>query len=133
MKKLFLSMAFIGLGTFAMAQQTQSSIMQMKHGDMKQNMEMHQQKQLDKMKTDLNLNDDQVMKIKMMQQERAQSRMNKMAESKDAKMNKRANEKQEMKKILTPDQYTKWENHMKNKMSKMKNRKMMKRHDASKM
>ena len=120
-------MAAVCLGTFAMAQQTQSSTMKMKNGDMKQKMEMHQQKRLDKMKTDLNLNDDQMMKIKMMQQERAQDRQNKMAGKRDAKMQNRKNEKNQMKQILTPEQYTKWESHMKDKMEKNKGKKMMKK------
>ena len=127
MKKLFLSMAIFGLGTFAMAQQTQSSTMNMKHGNMKHNMAMHQQKQLDKMRTDLNLNDDQVMKIKAMQQERMQDRQNKMAAHNETKMQNHKNAKEKMRQILTPDQYSKWESQMKNKMAKGKGKKIMKK------
>lgn len=132
MKKLILSAAFIGLGTFAMAQQTPSSGKKMNHGDMKQNMEMHQQKQLDEMKTDLNLNDNQVMKIKAMQQERAQDMQNNMSAKKEAKMASHKNAKEQMKQILTPEQYTKWESHMKDKMGKSKEKRMMKRDGAMK-
>ena len=132
MKKLILSAAFMALGTFAMAQQAQSSTMQSKRGDMKQNMEMRQQKQLDKMKTDLNLSDDQVMKIKAMQQDRMQEMKNNMAASKDAKMANHKNAKEQMKQILTPEQYTKWESHMKDKMEKGKGNRMMKKGGAMK-
>ncbi len=120
-------MAFVGLGTFAMAQETPSSTTKMNEGDMKQNMEMRQQKQLDKMKTDLNLNDDQVIKIKAMQQER----QSKMAAYRDAKMKNEKDAKDKMKQILTPEQYAKWENNMKDKMGKLKHRKMMKKADAA--
>ncbi len=120
-------MAFVGLGTFAMAQETPSSTTKMNEGDMKQNMEMRQQKQLDKMKADLNLNDDQVMKIKAMQQER----QSKMAAYRDAKMQNAKDAKDKMKQILTPEQYAKWENNMKDKMGKFKHRKMMKKADAA--
>ncbi|WP_417427648.1 hypothetical protein [Halpernia sp.] len=124
MKKLFLSMAFVGLGTFAMAQQTESSTNNMKRGDMKQNMEMKQQKHLDKMKTELNLTDAQVLKIKALQQKMSDERKAKMADRKAAKMNKRGDVKNEMKQILTPEQYTKWETKMHDKMAKMKGKRM---------
>lgn len=131
MKKLFLSMALVGLSTFAFAQQSQSTTNNMKRGDMKQNMAMHQQKQMDKMKSDLNLNDDQVMKIKALQDERMEARKNKMAGNKTEKMEKRKDAREEMKKILTPEQYTKWESHMKEKMEKGKKNRMMKNDKSS--
>jgi protein CpxP len=127
MKKLFLSAAFIGLGTFAMAQHTQPSGNRMNHGNMKQNMEMHQEKQLDKMKSDLNLNDDQVMKIKAMQKERMKDMQNRMSANKAAKMEDHKDAREEMKKILTPEQYSKWETHMKEKMEKNREKRMMKK------
>lgn len=125
-------MALVGLGTFAMAQQTPTSKMEMKRGDKKQNMEMRQQKHLDQMKSELNLSDDQVMKIKAMHQENAADRKNKMAQNKEEKMQHLKNQKDEMKKILTPEQYTKWEGNMKEKMGKMKGKKMMKRNQNQK-
>ncbi|MGS0748225.1 hypothetical protein [Halpernia sp. GG3] len=131
MKKLFLSMALVGFSTFAFAQQSQSTTNNMKRGDMKQNMAMHQQKQMDKMKSDLNLNDDQIMKIKALQDERMEARKNKMAGDKTEKMEKRKDAREEMKKILTPEQYTKWESHMKEKMEKGKDNRMMKNDKSS--
>lgn len=133
MKKLFLSMAFVGLGTFAMAQQTQPT-MKADRGGHGQNMEMRQQKQLDNLKAELNLTDAQVSQIKAVQQKNMAERKANMsnnnsatmskADRKDVKMEKRNNMQDEMKQILTPNQYTKWELHMKQKLEKYKERKM---------
>ncbi|SFI22575.1 hypothetical protein [Halpernia frigidisoli] len=125
MKKLLFSIALVGFGTFAMAQQTTNATSKMKRGDGKQNMEMRGQKHFDKMKTELNLSDDQVAKLKVLQQNRMADHQQNMAADKTARMQKKANAEAEMKKILTPDQYSKWQTNMKDKMAKGKGKKMM--------
>lgn len=141
MKKLFLSMAFIGIGTFAMAQQSNSNT-NMKKAKNPQTMEMRGQKHMDKMKQELNLSDDQVMKIKDLQQKNMAERRawkdsdQKNDMSKDRKMMKkdgRNGMQDQMKQILTPDQYTKWQNKMQAKREKMKAKKMQMRSGKAQM
>lgn len=140
MKKLLFSMAILGLGTFAMAQKTESN-MKMNSPEMKQKMEMKQQQHLDKMKTDLNLSDAQVIQIKEMQEKQHQQRRAKMdaAKSKNAMMKNRGAANDEMKSILTPAQYEKWQASRTEKMQmrkdKMQNKdfKMMRRGDKMQM
>lgn len=65
MKKLVLAIAFIGIGGFAMAQQTTTpQDRQARAVEMKQKMEQKQQERLDQMQKDLNLNPSQVAQIK---------------------------------------------------------------------
>lgn len=131
MKKLVLSVAFIAVGTFAMAQQNQR-MQKMDPAKMEQKRADH----MKQMQTDLNLSEAQVTKIKVLQDQR-------MAERKDnapqiqaerkAKMDqmkmKRDQNQAEMKNILTPAQYQKWEAMKKEKMQErgkmMKGKKMM--------
>ena len=131
MKKLVLSVAFIAVGTFAMAQQNQR-MQKMDPARMEQKRADH----MKQMQTDLNLSEAQVNKIKALQNQR-------MAERKDnapqiqaerkAKMDqmkmKRDQNQAEMKNILTPAQYQKWEAMKKEKMQErgkmMKGKKMM--------
>lgn len=125
MKKLFLSMAIVGLGTFAMAQQADSPT-NMRNGKNPQSMQMRGQKQMDRMKQELNLNDDQVMKIKALHEKNK-------ANNKANKQESRKNMDNEMKNILTPDQYTKWKDNMKARKQNMKGKKMKMRKDGAAM
>ncbi|PWW19905.1 MULTISPECIES: hypothetical protein [unclassified Chryseobacterium] len=139
MKKLVLAIAFIGMGSFAMAQQT--TIPQDKHArtaEMKQRMEQKQQEHLDQMQKDLNLNASQVAQIKVLQDKRKtemKAEFDKHKADRQAKMQemhaKRAQMDADMKKILTPDQYDKWQADRKAKAEKMKmamkERRMMKK------
>ena len=133
MKKVILSAAMIAFGTFAMAQQNKM----MRKMDPAQ-MEQKRAEKLQSMKTELNLSDAQVAKIRTLQDEKmAQRKANepKMQAERKAKMDamkqKRDNWNNEMKQILTPEQYAKWEQKKGEKMQmrgdkmQQKNRKMM--------
>ncbi|MEC5157771.1 hypothetical protein [Chryseobacterium sp. MP_3.2] len=127
MKKIILSAAMIAFGTFAMAQET--SKMTKKNPA---HMEQKRQENMQMMKQELNLTSAQMDRIKSLQDKnmaerkanapaKQAERREKMAEMKA----KRAQHNAEMKKILTADQYTKWEANKKEKMQK-KGRKMSK-------
>lgn len=124
MKKLLLSMAIFGLGTFAMAQQKQGMDRAQKAEKM-ESMEVRQAKQVEKMKTELNLTDAQVAKINALHA-KGQAERNAKKQSSEAKkammMEKRAKADNEMKQILTPAQFTKWEQNKKKNMEMRKNK-----------
>ena len=131
MKKLVLSVALVAVGTFAMAQQTQK-MQKMDPAKMEQKRADH----MKQMQTDLNLSEAQVAKLKVLQDQRmAERRQNapQMQVERKAKMDqmkaKRDQHQTEMKNILTPEQYQKWESMRKEKMQEkgmmMKGNKMM--------
>ena len=132
MKKIVLSAAFVILGTFAMAQQT--PVMNKK--DPAQ-MEQKRQEKLKVMQTELNLTNAQVAQIKALQDkkmaERQQNAPQMQAERKAKMEAMKARQEQwnaEMRKILTPEQYQKWETkkkqNMQNKGQKMQKHQMKK-------
>ena len=131
MKKLVLSAAFLIVGTFAMAQQT--PMMQKK--DPAQ-MEQKRAEKLKAMQTEYQLSDAQVAQIKALQDrkmaERKQNAPQVQAERKakmEAMKAKREQMNTEMRQILTPAQYQKWEakkqEQMKNKQTNMRQKKKM--------
>ena len=132
MKKIVLSAAFVILGTFAMAQQTPM----MNKKDPAQ-MEQKRQEKLKVMQTELNLTNAQVAQIKALQDkkmaERQQNARQMQAERKAKMEAMKARQEQwnaEMRKILTPEQYQKWETkkkqNMQNKGQKMQQHQMKK-------
>ncbi len=132
MKKIVLSAAFVILGTFAMAQQTPM----MNKKDPAQ-MEQKRQEKLKVMQTELNLTNAQVAQIKALQDKKmAEKQQNapQMQAERKAKMEAmKARQEQwnaEMRKILTPEQYQKWETkkkqNMQNKGQKMQKHQMKK-------
>lgn len=132
MKKLILSAAFVAVGTFAMAQQT-TNIQKMDPAKMGQKRADH----LKKMKADLDLSDAQVKQIMTLHEARmAEKKQNapKIQAERKAKMEemkaRRMQNEAEMKKILTPAQYQKWEASKQQKMHRkgttMKGKQMMK-------
>lgn len=134
MKKLVLAIAFIGMGSFAMAQQTTPQDREARRAEMQQKEQEH----LAQMQKDLNLNASQVAQVKALQEKRkAEMKADfvKNKEVRQAKMEemkaKRAQMDADMKKILTPDQYDKWQADRKVKMEQkrmaMKDRRMMKK------
>ncbi|MDP9958240.1 hypothetical protein [Chryseobacterium lathyri] len=138
MKKLVLAIAFIGIGSFAMAQTTTPQDRQARKAEKHQKMEQKHQEHLDQMQKDLNLNESQVAQIKSLHEKRKsemKADFDKNKEVRQAKMEemkaKRAQMDADMKKILTPDQYDKWQADRKAKMEQrrvaMKDRKMMKK------
>ena len=138
MKKVVLTLALVGFGTFAMAQTQrtpeQIAKMETRKAEMQEKMAAKQEAHLAKMKTDFNLNDSQVAKIRDMHAEMKSTRQAEMSKRKEmnkesaAKMKaKREVMNNEMKTILTPDQFKKWEIQkmadQKERKSKMQNRK----------
>lgn len=131
MKKLVLSVALVAMGTFAMAQQNQR-MQKMDPAKIEQKRADH----MKQMQKDLNLSEAQVSKIKVLQDQRMAERKEnapQMQAERKAKMDqmkaKRDQNEAEMKNILTPAQYQKWEAMKKEKMQErgkmMKGKKMM--------
>ena len=115
MKKFVLSAAFAVIGTFAMAQQTQMPPMRDQQ-DRKEMMQQKKAEQLASMKSELNLTDAQVVQIKALHDKKmAERKANapQMQAERKAKMEAMKAKKEqwnaEMKQILTPAQYQKWE------------------------
>ena len=111
MKKIVLSAAFAVFGTFAMAQQD-GKMMQKDPAQMEQKRAEH----LKKMQADLGLSDAQVAQVKALQDKRMAERKEnapKMQAERKAKRTqidaKRAQHEAEMKQILTPEQFQKWQ------------------------
>ena len=128
MKKIVLSAAFAVLGTFAMAQQSP----QMPKKDPAQ-MEQKRAEKLQKMKDELNLSDAQVAQIKSLQDkkiaERKENAPKTQAERKAKMEVMKAKKEQcnaEMKQILTPEQYQKWQTKQKERMQNMHEKHMKK-------
>lgn len=123
MKKLIASLAIFG-ATFAMAQQTPRQMDPAK----KQEMQAKKQAHLDAMKKDLNLTSAQVNQLKAItdkhQAQREKERME-MQQLRKQKMEAGKMQKQQMddeiRKILTPEQYQKWQL---KKKENMQNRRM---------
>ena len=131
MKKLVLSVALVAVGTFAMAQQNQR-MQKMDPAKMEQKRADH----MKQMQMDLNLSEAQVSKIKVLHDQRMAERKEnapQMQAERKAKMDqmkaKRDQNEAEMKNILTPAQYQKWEAMKKERMQErgkmMKGNKMM--------
>lgn len=113
MKKIILSAAFVVVGSFAFAQQATPMAK-------KENFEAKQQEYLSQMKTNLNLTDAQVVKVKELQDKRRAAKMAQMTEQRQEMKLKMEKNNEEMKQILTPDQYTKWQELKKQKMAQHK-------------
>ncbi|REC60416.1 hypothetical protein DRF65_21405 [Chryseobacterium pennae] len=138
MKKLVLAIAFIGIGSFAMAQQATLQDKEARRAEMQQKMQQKEQEHLAQMQKDLNLNASQVTQVKALHEKRKAEMKADFAKNKEvrqAKMEemkaKRAQMDADMKKILTPEQYDKWQVDRKAKMEQkrmaMKDRRMMKK------
>lgn len=117
MKKIVLSLAFVGFGTFAMAQVAPKAEKKMDPAKIEQKRE----EKLKMMQTELNLSSTQVAQIKALQDKKMAERQQMMADRK-AKMEDMKSRKTqydgEMKTILTPEQYKKWEAMKQEKMQK---------------
>lgn len=108
MKKLILSLAFVSLGTFAMAQQTQQMPSKWGEGH-KEMMEQRKAKHMAEMQKDLNLSQTQVNQIQAIHDRfQTQRQLQRKARVESFKKDKQQMD-DEMRKILTPEQYTKWQ------------------------
>lgn len=111
MKRIVLSAAFIIVGSFAMAQQTMTKTPQ-------QSVEMQQKKaeKMKQMQQELNLTDAQMMQIKDLKAKKQAQRAASETQSREGKMQMMKQNRQqwnaEMQKILTPEQYQKWQSKM---------------------
>lgn len=130
MKKTVLCLALVA-GTFAIAQQKQKHP-RMDPAQRHAIVEKKREAKLDNMQKELNLSEDQVAKIRIIQTDRQQQREQARAEqfkmrSKRLETSKKERQQMddEMRKVLTPEQYEKWEA---NKQSRMPHKKPMKKH-----
>ena len=142
MKKLVLSLAVVGMGTFAMAQQRT-----MPAKDDQQRKEMMEQKRAEHMadmQKELNLTQAQVSQLKALHEKHQAQREAQRKENQDLrkqKMEAFKKDKQqmdnEMRQILTPEQYAKWEakkaEKMANRKAKFQDKRMNKDLDKNKM
>ncbi len=114
MKKVVLSAAFVIVGTFAMAQQTMPAMKD------RAQMEQKRAEKMKQMQQELNLTDAQVKQINDLRAQRNAEKMKTSTAQRDAKMqemkDRRAEWKTDMQKILTPEQYQKWEKSMQENM-----------------
>ena len=128
MKKVFLAVLLV-VGITAFAQEKDLK----RNGKERLSSEQKVDFQVKKMTKDLDLNDKQAEQVKVLVAKQVQKRDEKRAEMKENKDKKRAEMKAnmeteqaaisaDMKKILTPDQYTKWEKTREEKKEKMKER-----------
>ena len=119
MKKLVLAIAFIGIGSFAMAQQTEPKKLspEQKQEMMAKRAEM-KEKRMAQMKTELNLTDKQVSEIKVLQERRMAENKAQMEKNRAERKAKNKQMNDDMKKILSSEQYAKWESNKKMKMEK---------------
>lgn len=121
MKKLILSAAFLGLGVFGFAQQATKADMGQKRAEY-----------LQKMKQELNLSDTQVAQLKALHASKAAERKQDFDTKKGERMQKMKENEAEVQKILTPEQFKKFQELKAKKMAERKeNFKDRKRADAA--
>ncbi|WP_333853618.1 hypothetical protein [Epilithonimonas sp.] len=111
MKKLILSAAFLGLGVFGFAQTTAKADHSQKKAE-----------RLQQMKQELNLTDAQVAQIKALHESKAAERKQEMTAKKVDRMQKMKENEAEMQKILTPEQYKKFQELKAKKMAERKDK-----------
>ncbi|RRQ45639.1 Spy/CpxP family protein refolding chaperone [Chryseobacterium sp. SC28] len=109
MKKLILSVAFLGLGVFGFAQQTSKADKAQKRAE-----------HLQQMKQELNLTDAQVAQLNALHEANAAERQQEMASKKAERMQKMQQNNAELQKILTPEQYKKYQDIKAKKMAEKK-------------
>ena len=111
MKKLILSAAFLGLGVFGFAQQASKV-------DHSQKKAEH----LQKLKQELNLSDTQVAQLKALHDKKATERKSEMSAKREDRAQKMKQNDAEMQKILTPEQYKKFQEMRAKKMAERKDK-----------
>lgn len=136
MKKLILSLAIVATGTFAMAQQDQRKDLKTDQ-ERKEMMEKKRAAHMEEMQKELNLSQTQVTQLNALHQKHQAERAAQRAENKDLRAEKmeefkksKQKKEDEMRQILTAEQFTKWqalkEKKMQERKSKMDARPMMK-------
>lgn len=129
MKKLVLGLALVA-GTFAMAQQKQRPL-KMDPAQRQAMMEKKRAAKLDNMQKELNLSTEQMSKIRAIQNQRQQERQLARAETMkmqnkrlEAAKKERQQMDDDMRAILTPDQYQKWQANKQSKMPHKRHKEM---------
>lgn len=129
MKKLIVALAFIGMGSFAMAQQTVPQDKKINREEMKQKMEQKEEARISEMQKELNLNQSQVSQIKDLQAKRKVEMKTEFEKNSELRQQRKEKMKahkmqmeNDMKKILSPEQFEKWQV---NKKAKMEQRRAM--------
>lgn len=127
MKKLVFAVALVGMGSLAMAQQTPPQDKEGRRAEMHQKFQEKERDHLDKMQKDLNLNQSQVAQIKALHEKRKaemKADFDKNKDQRQARMQEMKAKKErmdaDMKQILTPQQYDKWQADRKVKMEQRK-------------
>lgn len=128
MKKVVFGLA-LTMGTLAFAQQTQPTPQQKAQWDAKKaEMQKHRtekmQQHFQEMQTELNLSSAQVTQLKNMHERRAAARKEHMEKQRELHLRNKQEAESEMRKILTPQQYTKWEAMKQAKMEQRKKDRM---------
>lgn len=126
MKKLVFSLAFVAFGTFAMAQENPQLLS--KKMSPTQNAERKEAK-LKQMQTELGLSNEQVVKLRALEEKRKNEMT---AQKEERKQEMQANHQKhdaELKAILTPEQFTKYQDlrqkKMKSRAEKMRTQKVL--------
>ena len=134
MKKLVLSLALVSFGTFAMAQQ--KKVAPMNPEAHQQKMEQRKAEHMAKMQKELNLTPAQAAQIKAVNErykdihEQNRAQMKAVREQRFAENKKIQQQRDnELRQILTPEQYAKWEA---NKQENMAKKKMRMKHFGNK-
>lgn len=114
MKKLILGLAFFSAVTVSFAQEKTTKQITEHHmgqqdGHHRKNHKQHHQEMVQRMKTDLNLSDEQVSQLEKLHQKHQKERETFTEKNKAERKKFRENHQAEMKKILTSEQYQKWE------------------------
>lgn len=114
MKKVILSLALVGLGTLATAQQRevtpeQKAKQEARKTEMKKKFEEKQKMQMEKMTKELNLSEAQISQLKALKKGHKEEMERDRAQNMEKRKQMKEQRDAEMKKILTPDQFKRWE------------------------
>lgn len=121
MKKLVLGIAILGGMAFAIAQDSGNFSTHREHCHKKEGKKLPSKaEKLERMKKDLGLTDAQIEKIQALHNKEEKARVVQREQNKAKKEARFEENRKEMKSILTPEQYKKWEEQM----TKRKNKKM---------
>ncbi len=130
--KKFIIAALISVGTYAVAQQTPSiperkAMMEQKKAEMEKTRAIKQQQHLAEMQKNLNLNEQQMEKIRAMQHRQMEERKVQLQKNREMEKDrmqtmklKHQQREAEMKSILTPEQFAKWQENRQEMMAQRK-------------
>lgn len=123
MKKIILSVLLMGFAGFGYAQTTTPRNMQTTQTMRSMKPHKNGHAQLNRMKSNLNLTDKQIAKIKALKEKNQKENEKFRNETRKKKLARQAKNEKEMKRILTPAQYQKWQANKDRRRAKMAQRK----------